>query len=424
MKRTLSPQPGRGEMRPLLFLGILLLLITPIGSRVVWGGDNRACFSCHKDDSLSKQDARGKKVSLFVAEKEYESSVHGSLSCSDCHTQIRDDSHAAGGKAMDRRVDCASCHQKAEKEYKMGLHSKMIMKGTERAAYCKDCHGKHGIRPSKDPKSLTHLSNIARTCSRCHSDKEFVRQHAMGAGPSPGDLFKGSIHEKTGEVSCTSCHGSHNLRSLIDPKSTIFHSNIPQTCGACHPQITEQFVGSIHGVLAARGRSDSPTCTTCHGIHGIKAKADPDSPVNERRIAMTTCPQCHAAERISKEYGFSKVKSYYDSFHGLAYRGGDTFSANCASCHGVHDIRPSSDPKSMIHKDNLQKTCGACHPGASANFAKGKIHSVASISGEDFGEKVVGWVRVIYLFLIVTVIGGMIFFNFADWLRKTIERRP
>ncbi len=104
-----------------------------------------------------------------------------------------DDSHAAGGKAIDRRVNCASCHQKAEKEYKMGLHSKMIMKGTERAAYCKDCHGKHGIRPSKDPKSLTHLSNIARTCSRCHSDKEFVRQHAMGAGPSPGDLFKGSI---------------------------------------------------------------------------------------------------------------------------------------------------------------------------------------------------------------------------------------
>ncbi len=118
-------------------------LITPIGSSVVWGGDNAACFSCHKDESLSKQDARGRKVSLFVAEKEYESSIHGSLSCSDCHTQIRDDGHAAGGKAIDRRVNCASCHQEAEKEYKKGLHSKMIMKGTERAAYCQDCHGKH-----------------------------------------------------------------------------------------------------------------------------------------------------------------------------------------------------------------------------------------------------------------------------------------
>jgi len=272
---------------------------------------------------------------------------------------------------------------------------------------------------------MTHVSNIARTCNRCHSNVAFVKQHALGAA-IPGEEFKKSVHGKTGEVTCTSCHGSHSLRSLIDPKSTIFRSNIPQTCGSCHPDITKQFIESIHGELAARGRADSPTCTTCHGIHGIKAKVDPDSPVNERRIALTTCPQCHAAERISKEYGITKgyVKSYRDSFHGLSYRGGDTYSANCASCHGIHDIQPSSDPKSMIHKDNLQKTCGNCHPGASENFAKGKMHTVASIKGEEFGEKVVGWVRIVYIILIVMVIGGLTFFNFTDWLRKTIDHRP
>jgi hypothetical protein len=424
MKQGVSRKLERRKEIFLLFLGMVIVLLGAPGVR---GADNSNCIGCHKDDSLSKEDSRGRKVSLFVSETEYKGSIHASLSCSDCHTQIRDDAHAAGGKAFGRRVECATCHQEAEKEYKRGLHSKLIMKGTERAAYCQDCHGKHDIRPSKDSKSRTHLSNIAKTCSRCHSDKEFVKQHALGVGPSPGDLFKGSVHEMTGEVSCTSCHGSHNLRSLIDPLSSIFRSNIPQTCGACHSDITKQFVESIHGVLAARGRSDSPTCTTCHGIHGIKTKVDPDSPVNEKRIALTTCPQCHAAERISREYGFTKgqqVKSYYDSFHGLSYQGGDTFSANCASCHGVHDIRSSSDPRSMVYKDNLQKTCGACHPGASANFAKGKIHSIASITGEEFGEKVVGWVRVIYLFLIVAVIGGMIFFNFTDWLRKTIDRKP
>jgi hypothetical protein len=78
----------------------------------------------------------------------------------------------------------------------------------------------------------------------------------------------------------------------------------------------------------------------------------------------------------------------------------------------------------MTHVDNLQKTCGACHPGASANFARGKIHTVASIKGEQLGEKIVGWVRVVYLVLIAAVIGGMTFFNFTDWLRKTIERKP
>ena len=403
--------------------GIVPLLVLGIMTEEGWGAQV-ACFDCHRDESLSKKDARGKTVSLFVSEAGFKNSVHGTLACSDCHTKITDDSHAEGGKkAADRRVNCESCHEKAEKEYKQGLHSKMIMKGTERAANCFDCHGKHNILPSKDPRSMTHASNIDKTCNRCHSNIEFVKQHALGAA-IPGEEFKKSVHGKTGEVSCISCHGSHNLRSLIDPKSTIFRSNIPQTCGSCHLDITKEFVDSIHGALAARGRTDSPTCTTCHGIHGIKAKVDPDSPVNERRIALTTCPQCHAAERISKEYKLTTiaVKSYYDSFHGLSYQGGDTFSANCASCHGVHNIRSSSDPQSMIHKDNLQKTCGSCHPGASENFARGKMHVVASITGDEMGDKIVGWVRIIYIVLIVTVIGGLTLFNFTDWLRKTVDR--
>jgi len=417
-------QRKRGSKAWVCLWGILLLLLVMGLSPGVARSDNSLCLGCHQDESLKKQDARGKSISLSVSETGFRDSVHGKLSCSDCHTRIKDDAHAEGGKkAADKSVDCGACHKEAEKEYQQGLHSKMIMKGMERAAYCNECHGKHDILPSKNPKSMTNVSNIEKTCNRCHSNVEFVKQHALGAA-IPKDEFKKSVHGKTGEMTCTSCHGSHSVKSLIDPKSTIFRSNIPQTCGVCHPDITKQFVDSVHGVLAARGRADSPTCTTCHGIHGIKAKVDPDSPVNEKRIALTTCPQCHAAERISKEYKLTgtAVQSYYDSFHGLSYRGGDTYSANCASCHGVHDIRPSSDPKSMIHKDNLQKTCGSCHPGASENFAKGKMHPVVSVTGEDFGEKVVGWVRIVYILLIVAVIGGLTFFNFMDWLRKTIER--
>lgn len=409
----------------LLLLGVALFILLGM---VDWacGADNTFCLGCHHDESISKQDSRGRTVTLYVAEAEFKQSVHGQLLCTNCHTSIKDDSHASGGKKNPARVECERCHEKFAKEYRQSLHAEAIMKGAEQAAHCYDCHGKHAIYPAKDTKSLVHPANINRTCNRCHSDKSIVKEHALGSGPTPGELFIGSIHAKTGDVTCVSCHGSHNMRSEIDPRSSIFRSNVSQTCGACHPDIMKEFTESVHGVLAAKGRSESPTCTTCHGIHGIKAKIDPDSPVNEKRIALTTCPQCHAAERISKEYGITKgqVKAYYDSFHGLSYRGGDTFSANCASCHGMHDIRSSSDPKSMIHKDNLQKTCGACHPGASENFARGKIHAVASIGGADLGEKVTGWIRIIYLALIGCVIGGMTFFNFSDWLRKTIDRKP
>jgi len=48
--------------------------------------------------------------------------------------------------------------------------------------------------------------------------------------------------------------------------------------------------------------------------------------------------------------------------------GGQLFQANCASCHGVHNILPSSDPRSSVNAANLAKTCGVCHAGAGSRF--------------------------------------------------------
>jgi hypothetical protein len=339
----------------MLPLGILsLLFLYGMMGETAWG-DNSKCLSCHGNENLTKKDARGNKISLFVSEEGLKKSIHGENACTDCHTRIPDESHAKTGvKDADRKVDCGACHEESEK------------------------------------------------------------------------LFKTSVHSLKAEIACKECHGTHSIKPLSDPKSATFQTNLLQTCGGCHSEESKQFAESVHGVGLTRGRPNHPACTTCHGTHGIKPRSDPESAVHERKIAITTCPQCHAAERITREYRFTTkpVKSYYDSFHGLSYRGGDTFSANCASCHGVHNIRSSSDPKSMIHKDRLQKTCGVCHPKASVNFSKGKIHTLADIQGADIGEKAVGWVRVIYIILIVAVIGGMTFFNFMDWLRKTIERKP
>jgi len=67
-----------------------------------------------------------------------------------------------------------------------------------------------------------------------------------------------------------------------------------------------------------------------------------------------------------------------DSFHGVAVEYGMTKAANCASCHGFHDVLPSSDPASPVNKANLPKTCGKCHPNAGPNFAKGIVHVEAT----------------------------------------------
>jgi cytochrome b subunit of formate dehydrogenase len=90
--------------------------------------------------------------------------------------------------------------------------------------------------------------------------------------------------------------------------------------------------------------------------------------------------------------------------------------ANCASCHGVHDIKPSSDPASSINKANLATTCGQCHPGANENFTKGPVHVLMAKNGNT---AILYWIRALYIGMIVVVIGGMLLHNLLDFLKKS-----
>lgn len=120
-------------------------------------------------------------------------------------------------------------------------------------------------------------------------------------------------------------------------------------------------------------------CMACHGEHTIAKATDPRSKISPRNIPKT-CAACHEEERLSVKYGLATKRyvTYIKSSHGLANKFGMTFIANCASCHGYHDILPESDPRSSINKANLAATCGKCHPGAGENFAKGRIHVEAT----------------------------------------------
>jgi len=88
--------------------------------------------------------------------------------------------------------------------------------------------------------------------------------------------------------------------------------------------------------------------------------------VNASRVSMatagaaTTMNAWHCANNLPTD----RVPSFADSYHGLAMRGGSQIVANCASCHGVHNIFPSKDARSTVNAANLSKTCGNCHAGA------------------------------------------------------------
>jgi hypothetical protein len=86
-----------------------------------------------------------------------------------------------------------------------------------------------------------------------------------------------------------------------------------------------------------------------HSLH--QGHTDPNSPVAEQNVSRDICARCHEGVRLSQEFGVpgNRVTSYFDSYHGLAAEGGSMVAANCSSCHGVHNILPSSDPRSTIN---------------------------------------------------------------------------
>src|SRR5688572_19109802 len=347
------------------------------------------------------------------------------LQCSGCH---------GPGKTLPY-IGNALFHTAPHSEYDRSFHA--LSKNGTKSAKCLDCHTRDGdlttLLPASDPKSTTNRANIAETCGRCHGDKSVMQ--GSGISDRPFLTYRESVHAKAvaqGNISaavCTDCHNSHDIRPASDPQSPIAKVNIPGTCSKCHTSESAEFMQSVHGHAVTRGVSRSPVCTDCHGIHGITSPVEQATASASSAVATETCAGCHEGVTLTREFGVAgeRVSSYKDSYHGLASEFGSKIVANCASCHGVHNILPSSDPKSMIHAINLPQTCGQCHIGAGVNFATGKIHLtsglVSAAGGRDAGVIGTRIVRWIYIPLIVLVIGGMAIHNGLIWIRKAAAKK-
>jgi cytochrome b subunit of formate dehydrogenase len=383
------------------------------------------CLACHGDSTLTT-DVNGKTVSLFVDQAKEKHTIHGRLfACVDCHTDVKSLAHDAPPK----KITCGQCHADAQEAYSHSAHALARKEGTA-AAGCQDCHGgAHEVMAGGDPKSPVNHENIPYTCGRCHGQKFLMESRGESAQPfiSYQESVHGRATEKGSEKAavCTDCHGAHEILPANNAKSSIYKFNVPATCGKCHTDVNSTFMQSIHGQALARGNAQAPVCTDCHGIHSIKATTDPNSPVSEKNLSRDSCARCHEGVRLSQEFGIpgNKVSSYFDSYHGLAAEGGSVVAANCSSCHGVHNILPSSDPHSTINKANLDATCGQCHKGVTQKFTQTRVHSEDGAQPHDIGSLAVRWIRILYILLIIAVIGAMFLHNAIIWRFKAVQRR-
>ena len=467
---------------PRTFFWWCSLIVLFVPGVPLFGQSKDTCLICHGRDSLAVT-KDGRVHSLFVDRARLSESVHSSLACVDCHKGLNPGKipHAD----VIKPVQCQTCHKISG--FDSSVHGKPSgTAGAKREfiAGCTSCHGTHDIRSLKDPKSRTNRINISRTCSACHKkeEQEFVASAhgaalASGGSRSPScidchgshniehtknktsplfktmeaDLclkchldnpeiiqmvgvsagfiasYKQSVHGialasgNGSSATCSDCHGIHDLKKPSDPASKVSRWNIAETCSQCHTKTARVYDDSVHGKALRMGNADAPTCTDCHGEHQIYAADDPRSPLAPKNLSERICATCHNSVQLNAKYGIptERFNSFSDSYHGLASRAGSVAVANCASCHGIHDIKPSSDPTSTINKANLAKTCGRCHPGANNNFTRGAVHIIKRPESQ---ATVLDWIRIIYIWLIVIIIGGMLFHNLLDFVKKTRYR--
>lgn len=463
-------------------LGACVALMGFAGPAFGAGAADQACLDCHADPSLTA-DRAGTTISLAVDATALAASKHADLGCVDCHADF--DPEALPHLEPMRQVNCLSCHDGLGESHafhpQIGALTEM---GTAPEVACAGCHGGHDVAGVGEARFRFAPARQAESCGTCHAQVQEAFQHSAHAGRADGpfptclschktDVVDGhsprlelkqaqsrlclschvdspdaagrtrlggkfvaswgsSVHGRAldnGTVeaaNCVDCHGSHDMARAMVADSRVNKLHIPQTCERCHGEVSREYMAGSHAAALQRGELEAPVCTDCHGEHAILAASDPNSPVAPRNVSQQLCGDCHGSVKLSQKYGISsdRFSTFADSFHGLAVRGGSVAVVNCASCHGAHGVLRSSDPASPVHKDNLARTCGQCHPGANAQFSLGSVHvslspgKLADVTAAEAKSNLVQVIATIYLWAIVSIVGGMFLHNALDFFKK------
>ncbi|MDZ4155701.1 MAG: hypothetical protein U1E09_04055, partial [Methylococcales bacterium] len=217
-------------------------------------------------------------------------------SCAGCHQALWDKAQKDGTAKDKPRLEVVAKNIEA---YKHSFHAKenKDMPGFA-LANCDDCHTSHefDVPPKGSERRTAWHKSIAETCgSKCHED-----QLEIYAASVHGEemIDKGNIKAAT----CTDCHSAH---SVTGTSGDAFKLSNTSDCGTCHKEELESFHDTYHGQVSRLGHAYTARCVSCHDSHGIKAVDDPKSKVHPDN-RLKTCQKCHDGKKLPKATeGFS-----------------------------------------------------------------------------------------------------------------------
>ncbi len=308
-----------------------------------------------------------------------EKSVHkDALDCQSCHEDVMDEEHIDKGA---KKVKCVSCHDDKESSVNKDIHRRLKVK---KPPNCVTCHGNHEISKPYAESSL----NSKLFCSKCHEAKPIINAYhstpidkknciACHKKVDKKLTLPVSVHKN---LDCSDCHSfiANNLKDHPDNLKPTKKAD----CYVCHLEIAKEHGESIHGIALSEGIDDAAKCWDCHSSHDIKKVDHPSSSVYPTNLSET-CGKCHDNPELVKKYDIgisSPAKTYRNSVHGILVQKGRLNAATCTMCHGVHDIKNKVQPSSKISAFNIPVTCGKCHKEESEEYQK-SIHWIRAKKG-------------------------------------------
>ncbi|MBN2357123.1 cytochrome c3 family protein [candidate division KSB1 bacterium] len=394
-----------------IFLTALSFILSAAMMPATFAADDEECLTCHADPTLIVE-KNGKEYSLFVREAVLKGTVHEGNGCVSCHTDADVDDFPHDSPLQ--KVDCGQCHDDLAQRYAKSLHGVALARENPDAPSCTDCHGKHTILDSKNPKSPSYVMNIPATCGQCHSEDSPVAKRQRLTHTDALRNYTESIH---GEglfqgglivtAVCTSCHTSHDVLRHTDPASSIHRDNIAATCMQCHAQIERVHQRVIKGELWEKQPHIIPACVDCHSPHKIRrvfyteefqdsyclqchqnkdlTRAHADGTIDSLYVNVSllehsahnqniACVKCHPnvsrrKQPVCKDAGpvdcstchLQQAEDTDQGIHGQLLKKNDPNAPLCTDCHGDHDILRKTDLNAPIFTRNIPMLCAKCH---------------------------------------------------------------
>jgi formate-dependent nitrite reductase cytochrome c552 subunit len=256
--------------KKLLIIAAPLLVLALMLPAAAFSQDTASCLACHSSMKGRLKIASGAMIELNIDSDRYQSSVHGTLSCTDCHMRFTDNPHASPGAgapaaitALSHKISakhkidsvaaaaCSKCHEETYNKVLSSVHGKnIVLEHQTDGALCIDCHGSpHYIVKATDPASKVSREQQVETCGKCHGSKKIIEKYKLQENVM--ESFKESFHGRklhlghTKVPVCASCHSAHNIMTKTDPNSPVFGKNKLVTCGKCHKGANEKFIPAI-----------------------------------------------------------------------------------------------------------------------------------------------------------------------------------